>query len=82
LALVINPERFIKYSTVFESNMQDSKTLEGIVKSLRTRTSTSPGAVVVIDAGIATEENLGMPAQNGYDYVCVSSIEIQISTFH
>jgi hypothetical protein len=60
LALVINPAGFIKYSSIFEGNMQDSKTLEEIVTNLRFRTSTTKGAVVVIDAGIATEENLAM----------------------
>jgi hypothetical protein len=77
LALVINPEGFIKYSTVFEGNMQDCKTLEKIVKNLRTQTSTSRRAVVVIDAGIATDENLGMLTENGFDYVCVSRCRIK-----
>ncbi|MDR0573377.1 MAG: IS1634 family transposase [Tannerella sp.] len=77
LALVINPEGFIKYSSVFEGNMQDSKTLEEIVKRLRIQTSTSGRAVVVIDAGIATDENLGMLTANGFDYVCVSRCRIK-----
>ena len=32
LALVINAEGFIKYSCIFEGNMQDCKTLEGVLK--------------------------------------------------
>jgi PAS domain-containing protein len=75
LVLVINPE-FIKYSTVFEGNMQDYKRLEGIVKNLCTQTSTSGRAVVVIDAGIATKENPGMLAEHDFDYVCVSQCRI------
>jgi transposase len=39
LALVINPQGFIKYSTIFEGNMQDSSTLKEIVRNLRTPTS-------------------------------------------
>jgi hypothetical protein len=77
LALVINPEGFIKYSSVFEGNMQDCKTLERVVKNLRTQTSTSRQAIVVIDAGIATDENLGMLTANGFDYVCVSRCRIK-----
>jgi Transposase len=77
LALVINPEGFIKYSGIFEGNMQDCKTLEGVVKSLRTQTSTSRRAIVVIDAGIATDENLAMLTENGFDYVCVSRSKIK-----
>ena len=72
LALVINPEGFIKYSGIFEGNIHDCKTLEKIVTNLRSQTSTSKRAIVVIDAGIATEENLEMLLENGFDYVCVS----------
>ena len=77
LALVINPEGFIKYSGIFEGNMQDCKTLEGVVKNLRSKTSTSVRATVVIDAGIATDDNLKMLNNNGFDYVCVSRCKIK-----
>ena len=77
LALVINPEGFIKYSGIFAGNMQDCKTLEGVVKTLRSKTSASARATVVIDAGIATDENLEMLGKNGFDYVCVSRCKIK-----
>jgi hypothetical protein len=77
LALVINPAGFIKYSTIFEGNMQDSKTLENIVTHLRSQTSIAKRAVVVIDAGIATEDNLAMLKKNNFDYVCVSRCKIK-----
>lgn len=73
LALVVNPEGFIKYSSVLEGNMADSKTLEGMIDKLRIKTSVSAKkALVVIDAGIASEENLAMIKAKGYDYLCVS----------
>lgn len=73
LALVVNPEGFIKYSSIMEGNMADSKTLGGMIDKLRVKTSSSAmKALVVIDAGIATEENLKMIAEKGYDYLCVS----------
>jgi hypothetical protein len=73
LGLVINPEGFIKYSSILEGNMADSKTLEGMIQKLRIKTSLSAKkALVVIDAGIATDENLKMILDNGYDYLCVS----------
>ncbi|MDR0438044.1 MAG: IS1634 family transposase [Bacteroidales bacterium] len=77
LALVINAEGFIKYSSIFEGNMQESKTLKGIVTKLRSRTSSAQRAVVVIDAGIATEENLTMLTENNFDYVCVSRCKLK-----
>lgn len=73
LGLVINPEGFIKYSSILEGNMADCKTLEGMIGKLRVNTSSSARkALVVIDAGIATEENLKMILGNGYEYLCVS----------
>jgi hypothetical protein len=73
LALVINPEGFIKYSSILEGNMADPKTLEGMINKLRIKTSSSASkALVVIDAGIATDSNLAMIKDMGYDYMCVS----------
>ena len=73
LALVVNPEGFIKYSSILEGNMADSKTLEGMIDNLRIKTSSSAKkALVVIDAGIATDGNLKMIKEKGYDYLCVS----------
>lgn len=73
LALVVNPEGFIKYSSILEGNMADSKTLEGMINKLRIKTSSSAKkALVVIDAGIATDSNLAMIKEKGYDYMCVS----------
>jgi hypothetical protein len=73
LALVINPQGFIKYSAILEGNMSDPKSLEGMINKLRVKTSSSAKkALVVIDAGIATEDNLKMIRDKGYDYMCVS----------
>lgn len=73
LAVVINPEGFIKYSTIYEGNKADCKTLAAMIDKLRLATSsTVKKALVVIDAGIATEENLELLREKGYDYLCVS----------
>jgi hypothetical protein len=73
LALVINRYGFIKYSSILEGNIADCKTLGGMIDNLRVKTSTSASkALVVIDAGIATDENLVMIKTKGYDYLCVS----------
>lgn len=73
LAVVINPEGFLKYSNIFEGNMADSKTLETIVNALSRQTSSCDRKpIVVIDAGIATDENLKMLKSRQYGYMCVS----------
>ena len=73
LAVVINPEGFLKYSNIFEGNMSDSKTLGTIINALSKQTSFSNRKpIVVIDAGIATDANLEMLKKKEYDYMCVS----------
>lgn len=73
LASVVNTEGFIKYSSILNGNMADCKTLAGMVETLRANTSGSAKkATVVIDAGIATDQNLAMLKENGYEYICVS----------
>jgi hypothetical protein len=73
LALAVNPEGFIKYSSILEGNVSDSSTLEGMINELRLKTSCgSKKAIVVMDAGIATESNLSMLKEKGYDYLCVT----------
>ena len=82
LALVVNVEGFIKYSNIFEGNTTDNTTLPQIIDNLRTQTSEEKRAVVVIDAGIATEENLKLIQVKGYDYVCVSRSKIKDYTIN
>jgi len=73
LALVVNPEGFIKYSSILEGNIADSKTLEQMIDKLRIKTACSAKkAFVVIDGGIATDGNLKMLKEKGYDYMCVT----------
>jgi len=78
LALVVNVEGFIKYSAIYEGNMADCNTLGNMIDKLVSATTATPVTddkkkrIVVIDAGIATEENLKMITGKGYDYVCVS----------
>ena len=78
LAIVVNVEGFIKYTAIYEGNMADSKTLGAMIDHLVSATTVTPKdtegkkRIVVIDAGIATEENLQMITDKKYDYVCVS----------
>lgn len=73
LAMVINPQGFLKYSNIFEGNTSDSSSLPKIIDRLRMKTSEqTKRAVVVMDAGIATKENLEIILAKGYDYLCVS----------
>jgi hypothetical protein len=73
MAAVTNVEGFVKYSKIYQGNISDSKTLEETISELSCHTSsTSRKPVVVMDAGIITEENAKMLKAKGYDYIAVS----------
>lgn len=73
LAAVINREGFLKYSNIFQGNMSDSKTLGTVIEALSQQTSLSGRKpIVVMDAGIATDDNIKMLGEKGYDYLCVA----------
>lgn len=76
LALVVNIEGFIKYSSILEGNIADCNTLSAMIEKLSSHTCSGP-AVVVIDAGIATEENLKLIQDKGYRYLCVSRTRLK-----
>jgi transposase len=76
LALVVNIYGFIKYSAIHEGNMADSKNLSLMIDKL-SRCTNAPNPVVVMDAGIATEENLKMIRDKGYHYLCVSRTRLK-----
>jgi transposase len=76
LALVTNVEGFIKYSSVLEGNIADCNTLPAMIEKLTAHT-VGKNAVVVLDAGIATEQNLTLIEKKGYKYLCVSRAKLK-----
>ena len=73
LAVVVNVEGFLKYSQIFEGNKSDCDSLQYIIDELSKRTSVSGRKpVVVLDAGISSEDNLRLLRDHQYDYLCVS----------
>lgn len=76
LALVVNIYGFIKYSSIHEGNMADCKNLSLMIDKL-SRCTNAQNPVVVMDAGIASEENLEMIKAKGYHYLCVSRSKLK-----
>jgi transposase len=76
LALVVNTEGFIKYSAIHEGNMADCDTLPQMIEKLSSHTCVQK-AIIVLDAGIATEENLQYIADKGYYYLCVNRTKLK-----
>ena len=83
LALAVNPEGFIRYSSILAGNTADPETLPGMVDGIIARNPVPPHpdqkVMVVIDAGIATEQNLSLLKERGYNYLCVSRTKPQDS---
>ncbi len=78
LALSINREGFIRYSEFLEGNIADCKTLPDMVDRLIVKSSSQTRkTLVVIDAGIATEDNLALLKKKGYNSLCVSRTKLK-----
>ena len=69
---VIDSRGFIRHSRTYEGNKTDNVTMKDMIKDLERFSTIHERQTVVIDAGIATEENLEYLNSKGYKYVCVS----------
>ncbi len=69
---VINAEGFIRHSRIYEGNKADTATLSDMIEDLENHSPAGVKQTIVIDAGIATDENLESITAKGYKYVCVS----------
>lgn len=78
LALCINKEGFIRYSSILEGNTADPKSLPDMIDTLADRNPVQKEkSLVVMDAGIATENNLKLIKAKGYNYLCVSRTKLK-----
>jgi hypothetical protein len=66
LALVLDSSGFPIKSHIFKGNVSEAGTLEQMVSMSTT------DATIIMDAGIATEENIEWLTQNNYKYIVVS----------
>ena len=80
LALCINTQGFPRYSTILEGNTADPKSLPDMIDKLILENPANDvnanRTLVVLDAGIATEDNLALIKEKGYNYLCVSRSRI------
>jgi len=76
LALVLDSSGFPKKSKVFEGNVSESQTLAEMVKRLESPAIPEmfehKNATIVMDAGIASEENIEWLKEHRYPYIVVS----------
>lgn len=70
LAMALDGSGFVRRVQFFAGNASEPTTLKGMLTGL----DATPGATVVMDAGIATEANLLWLREQGYHYVVVSKL--------
>lgn len=68
LGLVLDGSGFVRRSRMFEGNVYEASTLEGMLKGL----DAPPGAMVIMDRGIATQANIDWLVEHHYRYLVVS----------
>jgi transposase len=68
LGLVLDGSGFVRCSKMFEGNVSEAKTLEEMLQGLEA----PAGALVIMDAGIATEANINWLVEHQYRYLVVS----------
>lgn len=68
LGLVLDGSGFVRRSQIFEGSVAEASTLEGMLQGLEA----PPGALVIMDAGIATEANIAWLVAHHYRYLVVS----------
>jgi len=69
VGLVLDPEGFPKAHEVFDGNKQDRATVKGMLDALEKRASKKPGSTVIVDRGMAYQENLDEIRGRGYHYI-------------
>ena len=69
LGIVFNPQGFPVKTEVFEGNVAEAKTLENVIKRLDYQ-NIKP--IIVLDAGLATEDNIKYLQADKYPYIVCS----------
>ncbi len=75
LGLVLDVQGFPKKSRIYEGNVSEPKTLEAMIKGLSIEDCGKDRLLkptIVLDAGIATEDNIKWLRDRGYRYIVVS----------
>jgi len=72
LGLIIDELGFSKYSELFPGNQYEAEALSVMIKSLEEHLEPQADRTVVIDAGIATSENIDWLKEKRYHYIAVN----------
>ncbi len=68
LGLILDGSGFIRHSEIFEGSVSEGGTLEVMLEKL----GCPKGALIIMDAGISSQENIDWLVSKGYKYLVVS----------
>jgi len=68
MGLVMNEHGFLHRTSILPGNAVEPRTLEEMIKNLNSHQSLLK-PIIILDAGIASEDNLQWLRENGYEYV-------------
>jgi transposase len=69
VGLVLDRDGFPKAHEIFDGNRQDRRSLDQMLEALEKRTGQRPGATVIVDRGMAFDENLEQIRKRGLHYL-------------
>ena len=69
VGLVLDRDGFPKAHEIFEGNRQDRNTVQEMLDTLEKRVGRRPGSTVVVDRGMAYEEDLAQIRAHGHHYL-------------
>jgi len=76
LGIMLDSSGFVRKSEIFDGNIGESTTFKGMLDRLKVKKEknlfTHKSSLIVMDAGIASEENINYLVENGYEYIVVS----------
>ena len=72
MGMIIDELGFAKYSEMFPGNQSEAATMSEMVKAMEANLSGSTDKTIVMDAGIATEDNIKWLKENDYHYIVVN----------
>ena len=72
MGMIVDELGFAKYSELFPGNQSEAATLPNMIKSMEKNLSEGSDKTIVMDAGIATDDNLKWLKANEYHYIVVN----------
>ena len=82
LGLVLDREGFVIQHQTFSGNTHDSKTLLPMIEELGSDKHSVRSSIIIVDSGLASEENLKLLKSKNYDYLAFGKRPTRVTFEH